>query len=412
MDFNGLESLTQSALESDKSKQLAAHYTSLLSNSIDTFELQHRINARLVAAQQEILRTLLNPTDLEQSAWTACQHHKGEADELLQRFKLLTFTYYRLWPDETRCPPSARSIAAGEMDRPLHQDLKVKLAVPLPLLKQSVSVSLKPMLRFPGGGGSTGYGLGCNWLYPADLQQAEQLGDAFVCDIELPLLPESNGTVIVECLQRSMLWLVDTLQVKFESINRAWLIDWSSVSLFGASFGGGMAMLAWMTASRFRVRELVLRAPLLGEYRRDPGDYAGTSISYERASEDSLRVLETLEKMLYVLPRSGSEPPDGMWTGPMFSIAHRFLKIWKAKTVKERLLSMTVCPDKRTRIFIRHGLGDKHVDFKDTADAVKWMSSNWQMEIDLKGLPDKTHVWDAQEPLSDEQKAFFGMLKE
>ncbi|KAH9859263.1 hypothetical protein J1614_012211, partial [Plenodomus biglobosus] len=175
MNFNGLENLAQSALDSGSSNQLRAYYIPLLFSPIGTVELQHRINARLVAAQQEILRTLLNPADLEQSAQAACQ-----------RFELMSFTYYRLWPNDTGCPPDARGIAAKEMGQPLYQDLQVKLAVPLTLLNQSVPVSLKPMLRFPGGGGSTDHGLCHTWLYPADLEQAE-LANAFICDIELPL---------------------------------------------------------------------------------------------------------------------------------------------------------------------------------------------------------------------------------
>ncbi|KAH9859262.1 hypothetical protein J1614_012210 [Plenodomus biglobosus] len=197
-----------------------------------------------------------------------------------------------------------------------------------------------------------------------------------------------------------MSWLVDKLQPEFESVNGAWLIDWTSVSLFGASFGGGMAMLACMTASRFRVGELILRAPLLRDYHRNPGDYAGTPISYERASEDSLKVLTLLGKMPYVLPRSGSEPPEGMWTGPLFSIAHCFSKISKAKTVDERLQSMAKCPDERTRVF-------KHVDLQDTMDIVEWRSRNWNIKIDFKVVPSKKHVWDAWEPLFLEEKAFF-----
>ncbi|KAF2850625.1 hypothetical protein T440DRAFT_517947 [Plenodomus tracheiphilus IPT5] len=361
MDFKGLEKLTQGAIESDRSKHLTAHYTTLLSSLIGTVELQHQINAKSVAAQQEILRTLLNPADLEQAAQTACRHYKGEADELLQRFKLMTFTYYRLWPDETQCPHDARSIAAEEMGRPLHQDLKVKLAVPSALLNQSTPLSLKPMLRFPGGGGTTGHGQGL-WLYPADFEQAEQRGDAFVCDIELPLLPESDGTVITECLQRSMSWLVDKLQDEFQSINRAWSIDWSSVSLFGASFGAGMAMLAFLMGPPFRTREVVLRAPLLEDYRRDPGEYAGIPISRKRTSKNSLEVLALLDMMPYTLPRSGSAPPEAMWAGAMFSMSHSFGKIWRAETVKDRLLRTLECPDVRTRFFIRHGSEDKHVD--------------------------------------------------
>lgn len=173
-----------------------------------------------------------------------------------------------------------------------------------------------------------------------------------------------------------------------------------------------MAILAWMTASRFKVQELVLRAPLLGDCRRDPGEYAGTLISYERAYRDSVEVLTFLERMPYVLPRSGSEPPEGMYTLPMFSIAHCFLKIWKAKTVKERLLSMTTCPDERTRIFIRHGSEDKHVDFQGTVEIVKWMRSKWPMNINFEVQMGKAHVWDAWEPLSVEQKVFFGMPSE
>lgn len=170
-----------------------------------------------------------------------------------------------------------------------------------------------------------------------------------------------------------------------------------------------MAMLAWMNASGFRVRELVLRAPLLQEYRRDPGDYAGIPITYERASKDSHEVLKILESMPFVLPRSESEPPEGMWTGPMFSIAHCFDKIWKTNTVQKSLLNLTECPDKRTRVFIRHGSEDKHVGIQSTVDAVEFMRKEWHMKIDFKVHEGKAHVWDAWEPLSFEQKSFFGM---
>ncbi|KAF2844521.1 hypothetical protein T440DRAFT_548392 [Plenodomus tracheiphilus IPT5] len=410
MDFGGLENLIQDPLEKDVSKQLKAYYTKLLSSPIDTVELQHRINERLVAAHQEKLAALLNPEDLEQAAQTVCQQLKGKT-QLLQRFMLKTLTYYRLWPDDTRCPPDARSIAAEEMGRPIHQDLEVKLALPSALLNQSTPVSLKPMLRFPGGGGTTGHGQGL-WPYPADFEQAEEREYAFVCNIELPLLPESDGTVIMECLQRSMVWLVDNLEAEFLLINRAWSIDWDSVSLFGGSFGGGMAMLAYLMGPPFRIREVVLRAPLLGDYFRQAGEYAGIFISQDRASKASLEVLTLLDTMPYKIPRSGSVPPNGMFGGPLFSMSRSFLKVWKAKTVEERLFNTTKCPDERTRFFIRHGSSDKHVDCEATMDAVRWMNSHWKkVYIDFEVQPGKPHVWDAYEPLSSEQRAFFGMSR-
>ncbi|KAF2845015.1 hypothetical protein T440DRAFT_545748 [Plenodomus tracheiphilus IPT5] len=392
VDFDWLSTLKQGTLERTSQEKLATHYAELLA-SLNDYELR----AKIVAAGQKILLTLLNPIDLQQSALTACHQLEEKSNKVLQRFELLDYEYSRLWPDASKCHPREREPASKAMGRPIYTDLKVNLAIPKHLLEYSEPISMKPMVRFLGGGGTTGRGLGL-WLYPADLELAEERRDSFVCDVELPLLPESDGTVIMDCLRRSMVWLSGNLQSKLQGINIAWRVDWDSTSLIGSSFGGGMALLAFVMKTPVRAREVVLRDPLLGDYCRLPGEYAGVSISRERASQDALEVLGLLQRLPYVLPRSGSAPPEAMWAGAMFSMSHSYAKFWKAQTVEEQLMKTTQCPNRGVRFFVRQASEDKHVNVQKTVNLVEWIRRQWDVPVDFKIHAGKAHGYLRSEP--------------
>jgi hypothetical protein len=206
-------------------------------------------------------------------------------------------------------------------------------------------------------------------------------------------------------------WLYDHLQSKLEAIRSEFVVDWGSVYLFGGSFGGEVAMLAWLNSachdnkpSDLHIRLLAAHAPTMKNYSRLPGQYIGTYISQERADKDSKDICDLLEGMPYRKARA--EDDRCMFGGPVFSISGRFEKLRNGKSTLEILEETSRCPDARTRLFFTHGELDLHVNPKDTEDTVGILRKKWGCDILFKLQKGKDHSWDCNEPLDKEFRDF------
>ncbi|KAH8698131.1 hypothetical protein GQ44DRAFT_86562 [Phaeosphaeriaceae sp. PMI808] len=135
------------------------------------------------------------------------------------------------------------------------------------------------------------------------------------------LWPESPRENVLSGIASMWEWMFENLESALKSINPNFAVDWTSFYLFGGSYGGEMAFLAWIMSAHhprkpegFFIRSVVCRAPTMKEYRRKPGPYAGIPISQERANEDNEKIQNCLAK----LPCASREPPPEIhvwWTG-------------------------------------------------------------------------------------------------
>ncbi|KAF2844413.1 hypothetical protein T440DRAFT_484205 [Plenodomus tracheiphilus IPT5] len=374
-------------------------------------EAKFRAAARDVHRGEEELHEVFNPQDLEEAARAVFSEDKF-VKALLEEFSIHEFTYDTIWPAEDRCPPAMRAVAVEEIGGPIHADLMAKVAVPVELLETEKAIHIKVGLRYGGGGGTTGTPMFGPWLFRADLEYARKTGNMIIVDIGYPMVTRSSGKVILGSITSMWRWVFTELQPALTSINRHFTIDWDSIYLFGVSFGGGLAVRAWMEManqvfrpSNSRIRAVVIRCPLLDDYCLDPAEYVGISISQERAVRDCARALEILGRTPWTIPKSNLEPPTDMYGGPMLSMGRCFAIFWKEKTVMQFLIEMKECPGIRTRFFIRHGDADKHVKPEGSAQLVTILKQ-WSVYVDLKLQKNKPHAWDAQEPLEEELRSF------
>jgi hypothetical protein len=204
-------------------------------------------------------------------------------------------------------------------------------------------------------------------------------------------------------------YLPDALKIMGANVD----VKWDSMAIFGGSYGGSMAILAWlMSGSLDRkplglcIRVVVLADPLTEEYRRDPGVCVTTSITRDRAKEDSRCARETIEKMPWTIPRSGTEPPLWMLTAPIFSIAGEFSYLVQGRSLHQLVKDTLQCPDNRTRFFISHGDKDAHVKHEASISFVDLLREKWGPNVQFKLRLGGSHASDVDEPLTDDLKAF------
>lgn len=252
-----------------------------------------------------------------------------------------------------------------------------------------------------------------DWIYQADLEYVLQATDMVSVEPTYCLMPEASGTMILRNLRNICTWLFEKLEPALQSVNPNFIVAWDYLYIFGISFGGLMAMGLFLETGRQRnkptdlhIRALILRCPVIKEYRREPGEYMGITVSKERADEDSKRLLTIKGKMAFTVQRAGSNPPEGMYGAYCFSVSHQYGTVWREKTMFAMVEETQKCPDSRTRIRIMHGTEDKNVPMTHSFDVQTLFKAKGWSKIDVVPQKGKPHAWDCNEPLTDDLKEY------
>jgi hypothetical protein len=208
-------------------------------------------------------------------------------------------------------------------------------------------------------------------------------------------------------------WLSKHIPTALETMGAKVDVKWDSTAIFGGSYGGSMAILAWLISDPLDrkplglcIRVVVLADALTDEYQRDPGVCVKTHITRDRAERDSRCARETIEKMPWTIPRSGTEPPHWMLAAPIFSIASEFPYLVQGRSLQKMVKDTLQCPDRRTRFYITHGDRDAHVKHQTSIAFVKLLKKKWGLNVHFELRPGGTHASDVNEPLTDDLKAF------
>lgn len=223
-----------------------------------------------------------------------------------------------------------------------------------------------------------------NWLVQRDYECMLKLKKRFICiEPEYPLMPESSGKDIRHVVRLCWSWLFLHLESALRSEGIHGNIDWSRLVLFAESFGAYLAVDSWLalqsidTSPALQVRGLILVAPLTDIYARSPGVYCGVTISAERANKDCEAIMKTLQQMPFIVRRSSTQPPDGMYCAHVASVSHNWGRLWGEPSMLEMVRSAKVNPGAKTVVYITHGPSDQHVPYKSSVTLSEVLIERW-----------------------------------
>lgn len=246
------------------------------------------------------------------------------------------------------------------------------------------------------------------WVCRADLEWILSSPSTISIEPTYCLMPEATGDTIYGNIRSLCAFLFKDLEAALKSINPHFAIAWDRVYIFGISFGGWMALGLFLEFGNwnsrppnFRIRAVVLRCPLVKEYRREPGHYMGVKIPKEQAVNDSKRIYEIKHSMPFQLHRAGDHPPGGMYGAYALSVAKDWGTFWETSTIFDMIKETQKCPDLRAKIRIDHGTADIQVPYTSSEELCALFEEKGWQKIHLILHKDKPHAWDYKEPLSE-----------
>lgn len=246
------------------------------------------------------------------------------------------------------------------------------------------------------------------WECRADLEWILSSPNTISIEPTYCLMPEASGDTIYGNIRSLCAFLFKDLEAALESINPHFAIAWDHVYIFGISFGGWMALGLFLEfgnwTSRppnFRIRAVILRCPLVKEYRREQGRFMGVEIPEQQAVDDSKKIYDIKCRMPFQLHRAGDHPPGGMYGAYALSVAKRWGMVWGSNMMFDMIKETQECPDPRAKVRIDHGTADIQVPYTSSEElCALFLEKGWQ-KIDLIPHEDKPHAWDYEDPITE-----------
>lgn len=249
-----------------------------------------------------------------------------------------------------------------------------------------------------------------DWLLTADYEFMLRQKKAHIISVEpeYPLMPESSGKDLENVVRLFCSWVSDHLERRLRSFNPFFSVDWSRLSIFGESFGAYPAMHFWVNLKRvvhkpeLQIRGMILRWPLVGDYKRAWGPYCGRDFPLELSAQLLQNVSELHKSTSILVRRAGQEPPNGM----PFSWASSIHGVWStwfdARTVFDVIQETSTCPGNETAFYITHGTHDKLVPYQSSIKLKAVLEKTWPgMKVSLILQEGRDHGWDYGQPLTD-----------
>ncbi|CAN9337288.1 unnamed protein product [Alternaria alternata] len=331
----------------------------------------------------KVLHEKLNPR-WSQSAAQNVFPASAATSEWLGEFDLYEEIYATVEPDTDSYTPAMRQVIKRELGRDVNVLVQLHMAIPKDLVKTCSPTPIRIAIRFHGGGGVTGHPMFGPWVCRADLEWILSSPSTISIEPTYCLMPEATGDTIYGNIRSLCAFLFKDLKAALKSINPHFAIAWDRVYIFGISFGA-----------------VVLRCPLVKEYRREPGHYMGVEIPKEQAVNDSKRIYEIKHRMPFQLHRAGDHPPRGMYGAYALSVAQDWGTFWETSTIFDMIKETQKCPDLRAKIRINYGTADIQVPYTSSEELCALFKEKGWQKIHLILHKDKPHAWDYSEPLSE-----------
>jgi hypothetical protein len=260
--------------------------------------------------------------------------------------------------------------------------------------------------------------------YLADVEYVLEKGMALL-DAAYLLQPHNHKRRNSETMDKMWAWIFDNLQTKLESLNVNFVADYGSLSVRGGSYGGTMAMLAWLRYLKISdrgtnscIHTVVCRAPPMDHYSRDLGPYAGIEVSQERVEKDSSAILDLVKKMPYMVCEAEKPDERDMYGGACLAMADCHKDLAREESVLDMLKEVLImsrrsakCWDRPPRFLFTIGGEDAHVKYEDLDETVQVLRE-LGLHAELHVQPGKTHAWDVNEPLSEVERNFLNASQE
>jgi hypothetical protein len=235
-------------------------------------------------------------------------------------------------------------------------------------------------------------------------------------DVAYLLQPHNNKRRDSETMDIMWAWIFDNLQTELQTFNLNFVADYDSLSIRGGSYGGTMAMLAWLRyleisdrGTNSCIRTVVCRAPPMDYYSRDLGPYVGVEVSQKRVEEDSGAILDLVKKMPYTVCEAEKHDERDMYGSACLAMANRHKDLAREEAVLDMLKKVSgrsvKCRDRPTRFLITIGGEDAHVKHEDLAETVRILL-DLGLQAKLHVQAQKKHAWDVNEPLSEVERNF------
>ncbi|KAF2686024.1 alpha/beta-hydrolase [Lentithecium fluviatile CBS 122367] len=256
------------------------------------------------------------------------------------------------------------------------------------------------LISWHGGGFFTGAANYVPWdaQYIADLAREVK---AVVVSFNYRLLPYVNGRGLMSDVDDALNYihaktgLQDFLSREAPSIR----IDRSKVMVTGESAGGFLAAYTWLK-SPIQLTTVVLRYPMLAQYRREARGYGGVAISmedYAWMAEAVIGEVERIKRMGEPMPAESSlHPPENMPGANILSSAGRWKDVFQHEDILQMLRSQKEKPRSCPRVFIVHGERDaaspvgNSISFKKEMDERDWANG----KVELVVVQDMNHGFD------------------
>jgi hypothetical protein len=254
--------------------------------------------------------------------------------------------------------------------------------------------------------------------YLADVEYVLE-NDMILLDVAYLLQPHNNKRRDSETMDIMWAWIFDNLQTELQTFNLNFVADYDSLSIRGGSYGGTMAMLAWLRyleisdrGTNSCIRTVVCRAPPMDYYSRDLGPYVGVEVGQKRVEEDSGAILDLVKKMPYTVCEAEKYGERDMYGGACLAMANGHKDLAREEPVLNMLKEVfnmlgrsAKCWDKLPRFLFTIGGEDAHVKREDLVKTVQILL-DLGLHAELHVQPEKTHAWDVNEPLSEVERNF------
>ncbi|OAL56129.1 hypothetical protein IQ07DRAFT_595744 [Pyrenochaeta sp. DS3sAY3a] len=353
------------------------------------------------------IHQILNPPEFEEAAQKIFP--ENQAAKLLQEhFKILEFDCGTIYPDKDKCPPDLRHFAENVIGRPIHATQRWIVAIPNKHLESECHLALKVFQPFHGGGGTTGEALFDPFSYLDVVEYVYESPNAMIASCTYSLKPYGSDNDRLRDIKRAQEWMFDNLEPELQSINPNLTVKWDSFHLSGGSFGGDMALLAWLEITSyinkpqgFGIESVLCHAPTVAGYYRKVGEYLGTKISRERVERDRKSLNDALAKMPFIIPVYQATLPRNLFGGPVGSMGQSRKEGSTLDMIKRKSRNL----ESTTRFRITLGTEDTYVKLEDIMELVDALKEQgYYVEFDhQKG---KWHAWDVNEPLDKDTKSF------